>query len=186
MTPIRYAFTVQDIIRWQPTCIDNAELRRRFGPHTHRTPLDAFHANLTYTELIWLLLRDEVLPTSSIHKIACDCAERVIHIFNRYQPNDTRPRQLIDVKRRWLNDDATKQDVKAARIAAMASANSANSANHQDAAYAALATVWASLLDAANVKPSLWISRNVGGKTEEVWHMQRIREELIRTGHKMI
>ena len=49
---------------------------------------------------------------------AADCAEHVLHLFERGVPNDARPRRAIEVARHYANDEATD----AARDAAWAAA----------------------------------------------------------------
>ena len=53
---------------------------------------------------------------------ACDCAERVLPIFEREYPDDDRPRQAIKIARRYAYGKATKKELAAAMDAAMAAA----------------------------------------------------------------
>jgi hypothetical protein len=55
---------------------------------------------------------------------ACDCAERVLHIYERDDPSKA-PRQAIEVARRFANGKATKKELDAARAAAWAAARAA-------------------------------------------------------------
>lgn len=41
---------------------------------------------------------------------ACDCAERVLHIFERHCPDDIRPRKAIHTMMRWLVGDASDEE----------------------------------------------------------------------------
>ena len=80
------------------------------------------------------------------HTFACDCAERVLHIYEKHHSDDSRPRNAIAVKRRWLGKEATDEELAAARADARAAALDAA----WDAAWAATwAEASAAALDAA-------------------------------------
>ena len=51
------------------------------------------------------------------HSFACDCAERVLHIYEAHVPGDSRPRKAIETKRAWLRGEATDDELAAARDA---------------------------------------------------------------------
>ena len=61
---------------------------------------------------------------------ACDCAEHVVHIYEKSYPNDNRPRRCIEVARNFIDGKATSQELAAAWDAA------------RDAAEAARAAAW--------------------------------------------
>jgi hypothetical protein len=73
---------------------------------------------------------------------ACDCAERVLPVFERVHPNDNRPREAVETARRFANCRATATELAAARAAA----RDAAWAPARDAAWAA---AWAAAGDAA-------------------------------------
>ena len=75
---------------------------------------------------------------------ACDCAERVLPLFERSYPNDSRPREAIETARRFANSQATAEELAAARVAARAVAWAAARA-------AAWAVAWDAAGDAARV-----------------------------------
>jgi hypothetical protein len=87
---------------------------------------------------------------------AADCAEMALPIFEKYRPNDDRPRKAIEVARRYANGEATDEERDAAwaaawdaaraaaRDAAGAAAGAAARAAARDAARAAArAAAWA-------------------------------------------
>jgi hypothetical protein len=53
---------------------------------------------------------------------ACDCAECVLHIYERKHSGDVRPQNAIDTARRFANKQATREELAAARAAARAAA----------------------------------------------------------------
>jgi hypothetical protein len=74
---------------------------------------------------------------------SCDCAEHTIGIFEKQYPDDKRPRQAIDVARRFARGEATPKELAAARDAA------------SDAA-------WAAAWDAAWAKYLGWLLERLG------------------------
>ena len=56
---------------------------------------------------------------------ACDCAERVLPIFENYYPKDNRPRKAIEVARQFADGKASEEELRAARAAARAAAGPA-------------------------------------------------------------
>ena len=86
---------------------------------------------------------------------ACDCAERVLPLFERQYPDDPRPRQAIDTARRFAKGQASKDERFAAWAAASAAAwnaawDAARDAAREAAGDAASAAASAAAWDAAS------------------------------------
>ena len=67
---------------------------------------------------------------------AADCAERVLHLFEKALPHDKRPRRAIEVARAWSRGEMTMMQARAASVASHAAARAATGAA-RDAARAA-------------------------------------------------
>ena len=94
-----------------------------------------------FNDALWVL--DNCINPHICRLFAADCAERVLHLFERERPDDDRPRKAIEVARKT---NATVQERAAARDAARAAARAAAG----DAAWAAAgATAWAAARTAA-------------------------------------
>ena len=90
---------------------------------------------------------------------ACDCAERVLPVFERSYPNDSRPRDAIETARRFANSQATAEALAAAWGAA------------RDAAWgAARDAAWGAAWGAA------WAA-------ERKWQVERLTEYLRGERH---
>src|SRR5665213_4221455 len=64
-----------------------------------------------------LLVRRGVTPDQvKLRLWACDCAERVLPIFERAFPNDGRPRVAVDVARRYAMGEATRKELELSLI----------------------------------------------------------------------
>ena len=93
----------------------------------------------------------------NLRLFAADCAENVLPIFWKVRPDDDRPKQAIDVARRYANGQATDQERDAAGDAAGAAAGDAAWAAAWDAARAAAGAAagdaaWDAGWDAAKTK----------------------------------
>ena len=91
--------------------------------------------------MIWFLRRKSLLEKPIAVRFACQCAERVLPIFESKCPDDKRPRRAIEAALKWLNDPS-----EASRNAANAAAAAAAAAN----AYAADAAAYAANAAARN------------------------------------
>ena len=72
------------------------------------------------TESMRLVREIGGIDDKSLRLFACDVAQSVLHIFEEKYPDDLRPRQAIEVARRFANGDATQEELYAARSAAWA------------------------------------------------------------------
>jgi hypothetical protein len=121
---------------------------------------------------------------------ACDCAERVLPIFESDRPGDLRPRDAIRASRRYARGEigAAARDAAevAAEVAAWVAARAAAGAAAGDAARAAAG---AAARDAAEV--AAWVAaraagraaagdaaRAAAGEAEQEWQIARLREYL--------
>ncbi|HEX7890308.1 MAG TPA: hypothetical protein VF522_13185 [Ramlibacter sp.] len=134
-----------------------------------------------------------------LRELACDFAERVLEIFERRHPDDKRPRQCIEVARRFARGEATDEERRQARADASASAASASAA--AAAAYAAYAyasayasaaadayAAYAYASDAAAAAAaaaayaSAYASASAARRTERQWQLDRLAAVLRGEG----
>lgn len=77
-------------------------------------------------DALWVL--DSAVGNRMLCRLfAADCAERVLHVFERECPDNTRPREAINAAR---NPDATNEELATARYAAWAAACAAATARY--------------------------------------------------------
>ena len=98
-------------------------------------------------ESMRLIERMATVSDEVFRLVACDIAESVLPIFEAQHPGDNRPREAIEVARRFAVGDATVKDMRAA--ATDAAATAAAAAATDAAAYAARAAAYAARADAA-------------------------------------
>ena len=120
-----------------------------------RTPLEVLTlkegpwADVPPKDRLWVATQEGVLPDKTLRLFACWCAEQVLHMYEEKYPGDSRPRNAIEVARRFAVGDATEEDRDAAWAAARAAAGAAAGAAARAAAGAAAgAAAWAAVGDA--------------------------------------
>ena len=140
-TPI----TLEQAMSWEP-CYTDKRMAKLFS--SPKTPLEILALNegawskVPQQDRMWAITQEGVLPDQLLRLFACWCAERSLKYFETEHPDDTRPRDAIEVARRYAAGKATGEELAAARDAAWASAG--------DAAWAsAWASAWAAAGDAA-------------------------------------
>ena len=100
--------TIAQVLEWRPCNRAPGEkygrdgLKALWAGREAITPLEACDLPIPPEDILWLLLRPDILPNRSLHLLACDFAEHG-------QPPNADPRSLaaIATKRRWVNGKAT-------------------------------------------------------------------------------
>ncbi len=89
---------------------------KAYGYDTPITLLQILDANGLY-DALWAL---RACPGANRFErlLACDYAEHVLHIWEDEYPEDTRPRNTIEVSRRYARGEATDEELAAAWSAA--------------------------------------------------------------------
>jgi len=119
---------------------------------------------------------------------AADCAQHVLHLFEKMQPHDDRPRQAIEAVRSWTRGEVTMSQSRAAGGHAMAAARDLSGAARH-AAYAAgqaavVAHVAAHELGAAAYAIKAARAAALDGRAEEagrlecVWQRTQLPNEI--------
>ena len=72
--------------------------------------------------MIWMLRKRVDVPQTTLVRLACECAEHVLHVYESKHPNDDRPRRAIEAARAWANDPSEANKTLAAYAAADADA----------------------------------------------------------------
>ena len=159
---------------------------------------------------VWALLRLPLLSKEERLYLGCDFAEHVLPIFETKYPEDARPRQAIEAKRKWLIGEISLEGLKKHQCAAQcaaadsyyasapasaapayaayasASASVYASAVYASAAYAsAYASVYAAYAYAAYAYASASASAYAyasAGEKEDEWQLNKIFDVLEKKG----
>jgi hypothetical protein len=93
---------------------------------------------------------------------AADCAESVLHIYEKENPRDDRPRKTIQAARDYANGLISNEDLHATLVVALGAAwDSMLDNKSMGAKAAARAAAWTSELDSAcSARAAAWISVN--------------------------
>lgn len=119
----------------------------------------------------------------------CECAERVLQIFEAQCPGDGRPRVAIEIARLYAFGEATDDERAAARAAALDAAdslfNAAGNAAIAARAAARAAARHAGLVVRLTADGGFWAVKDAGkdaGAAERDWQKGRLLQRLNETG----
>ena len=141
---------------------------RKYGIDTP-IPLDKVLEVCGLEDTLWAL-RITIEPAEKeIRLFACDCAERVLPLFEKEYPDDKRSRLVIETSRRFANGKATQEELTAARAAARDASRTAWAAEAA-AAWAALAAAGGAAADAAGGAAA----DAAGREAEREWQTQHL------------
>ena len=91
--------------------------------------------DIPLSDRLWCLLAPGVLPDAVLGELHCRIVDEAVAIYERYHPDDHRPRHANEVHRAMLLGEATAEDWAAARFAAWAAAGAAARAAARAAAW---------------------------------------------------
>ena len=129
--------------------------------------------------LLWGLRKVGKLTRQQSIQFACDCAERVLPLFEIRYPDDKRPRAAIKAARKCIADDTEENRQRADAAARAAYAASDAAAAAYAAAYAAYAAARAAYADAADYAADAAANAAYAAAyaaAERKWQADRIRE----------
>ena len=124
------------------------------------------------------LLRKLKWDDRSSRLFACDCAERVLYLYEKDYPGDSRVRDCIETARQFARGEVAAEKMAAARAAAWAAAWDAARA-------AAWAAAWDAAWDAA--RAAAWdaaraaardAARDAAWDAEKQWQIEKIMEYI--------
>ena len=130
--------TVNQIMVWNP-CHEYTKERVTKLIGKGKTPLQIAKLKIPAQDILWVLLREEIIPARELHLLACDFAQAVAHLNL-----DPRVQAAIDAKRLWVDGKITNEQLSAAGAAARAAREAAGAAAL--AALAAAGAAWAAQL----------------------------------------
>lgn len=109
--------TVEDLLSWEPCDpYDEDRIRTLASGRERWTAREVLrYAKIPPGDRLWVVLRPELLPVGVLHEFACQCAERVLPIYEKRYPNDQRLRTVIDTKRRWVRGEVSDEHLDIAR-----------------------------------------------------------------------
>jgi len=108
----------------------------------------AEHKNITVDTIFWILEKVDIDNglEKDLRLFACDCAERVLPIFERKHPNDPRISSCIKKTRAYIFGDIGLEEVGLARKGAVDAVDAVDAAaDTADTAYAAYAAAYAAV-----------------------------------------
>ena len=118
--------TVDDVMAWKPCGqYTREEVKNLFGRRRKLSGFQIASLKIPADDAAWVVLKHGFLSDKALRHFACDCAERVLPLFKEERPDDKRPRQAIEMARRFAEGFATMEELSAAGAAAGAAARAA-------------------------------------------------------------
>jgi len=160
---------------------------RKYGKSTPITLLQVLESN-GMDDTLWAMNNGNVEGGEKMaHSFTCDVAEHVLYIYEKHVPNDNRPRKAIEVKRLWIEGNASDEELSTAVDAAGDAAwdaawDAARYAAWVAAGDAAGDAAWDAAWDAARYAASI----AADGDAVCGWHEQRLRGYLEGSPDKYV
>ena len=167
--------TVDAVMAWNP-CREytNDRVTALFAGRETLSARDIAGLDIPSEDKLWSMLRNEFLTDNQMHVLACDFAERVVHLCGA----DPHPQAAIDAKRAWVRGEITDYELAAAWGAARGAARAAARA-------AAWATAWDAARTAAyaaagdDAWTAAWTAAYAAaGDAEQAWQIGRVLEVI--------
>jgi len=180
--------TIDEVLSWDPCDIYSREaLKKLAGRRKKMSGLQILALKIPVADRFWAILRHGFLSDKDLRLFACDCAEHVLHFFEKKFPVDKRPRECIATARRFALDKATVEEMDAARDAARdawdAAWNAVRAAARDAArdAWDAARAAWDAARDAAGAAEgaAAWAAAgDAAGAKERAWQVKRLKKYL--------
>ena len=137
--------TVDDVMSWEP-CEPHTRERvtSLFAGRARVTALDVCAMDIPVKDILWAVLREDMIEGRVLHLFACWCAEQAL-IAEREAGREPDPASwaAIETKRRWLDGTASDDELKVARANAWFAVGNDARATWATARGAAQAAAWA-------------------------------------------
>ena len=181
--------TVGQFKSFRPCWLETAEGRKRFARiaaiRDEWTALDVLNLpDVSATDKLWSVLREEFIDAPILHEFACRCAEYALSFVDNPDPRSI---AAIEAKRKWLRGEITDKELDAARAAAR---DAASDAARYAAWYAARTAAWDAARTAAQAaaraaardaaQAAAWAAARDAAREHEV----EILRELLEEGDK--
>jgi len=171
--------TVADVVRMGPcglngedngTHYTRSRIKRLWAGRERLTLMEVLDLDIPAEDRLWCVLQ-AVDPRTRVI-LACDFAGHVLPLFEAKRPDDRRPRAALETLQRWLDGEATDEELDATRAvwaAGPAAWAVGATAEAVWAAWVAGAAAWAA------AGPAAWAAARA---TESEWQLARAREVL--------
>ena len=116
--------TKRRLLSWRP-CYSPEQIDKLWGDRPRFTAQEIAAAQIPVADRLWVLI--QMLPAREQRLLACDCAARGLPRWEQSRA-DCRPREAIDVARRYAIGSATIDELHAARHAAAGAVHAARHA----------------------------------------------------------
>jgi len=90
------------------------EIKELLANQKDLSALDILALDISAADKLWMVLREELIPASTLHEFACRCAENALVLAHKVcYELDPRGQMAIDAKRKWLRKEITDDELDA-------------------------------------------------------------------------
>ena len=136
--------TVDDVMSWEPCGPYTRErVTSLFAGRDRVTALDVCAMDIPTEDILWAVLREDMVEERVLHLFACWCAEQALQV-ERKDGREPDPASwvAVEVKRRWVDGMASDDELAVARADAWATAGGAARATWATAGGDAWSAAW--------------------------------------------
>jgi len=160
--------TIGQVLSWRP-CLEytRKRLEELFAGRETINVNDVLEMDIPDSDKLWAVLREEFIPAKTLHEFACRVAEQAL-LKERAagREPDERSWKAIEIKRRWMQGAATKEELLTALAAAEGALRAAAEGALRAAVEAAEGAAAVELAVRAAVEGAAWALRAQGAAAE--------------------
>jgi hypothetical protein len=101
-------WTVDEIMAWKQPYYSRETVEELIGDGL--TAIEIADLDIPASDLLWVLLRKEIIPVKELRLLACDFAQDAV---DRYLTGKPEPQAVIDTARRFALGEATRKELTA-------------------------------------------------------------------------
>lgn len=196
---INPTITIDQLMSWKP-CYSRAQVEEIANGRTEMSVMDILRLDIPIRDKLWVVLREDVLGARLLCLVSCLFAEHVLPMYEKAYPDDNRPRQAIEVARRYADGNATDDELDAVRTVAHGAIMAFANIDAREAAWYAAQAAWATAFMGARevawyaawaichaaqhtIPDVTWAAVNAAWAAERQWQVETLIK-LLEEGDK--
>jgi len=133
--------TASDVMSWGPCNppYTREYVEQLFAGRETIDALDVLAMDIPYDDMLWAVLREDMLSERTLRLAAATFAASVLDVFEREYPADRRPREAVEAAYLYADEEITASELRGARAACAAACGAWDARDAKGGARAACA-----------------------------------------------